>query len=108
MNESREVFHAWYEDDVAGTSHIKVNGTVVDTDGSTTTIVRAVSQGMNPHVLVLRFNVEPYPGPFHPHTAVEREISYEELSPKGALTDVKLEHEGGIIAIRVGTSPGQQ
>jgi hypothetical protein len=97
-------FHAWYEH-TGGHSHIHVKGTVTDTDGDTTTIVRAAPQGINPKALLLHFHVEPYNGQFKPHIALQHEVTYSEASAKGAFTEVEIIGKGQAIAIKVGTAP---
>jgi hypothetical protein len=101
MSESKNDFRAWYENDSAGKSHIKVKGTVTEVDGSTTTIVRASPQGINPRILLLRLNVQPYSGPVPPHTAIEKEITFDELSTKGAFSEVTIEGKTGSFTLKI-------
>ena len=101
MSKPKNEFRAWYENDSAGKSHIKVKGTVTEIDGSTTTIVRANPQGINPRVLLLRLDVQPYSGSIPPHTAIEKEITYDELSTKGAFSDVTIEGKTDSFTLKV-------
>jgi hypothetical protein len=101
MSKSEDDFRAWYENDSAGKSRIKVKGTATEVGGGTTTIVRANPQGINPRVLLLKLHVEPYPGQFHPHTAIDKEVTYDELSARGSFSDVMIERETDSFTLKV-------
>jgi hypothetical protein len=104
MNDaSKDDFRAWYEP--AGGGKIVVVGKVTETDGSTIMLVRAEPQGINPLILMLRLQVEPYKGQFHPHTAIIKELCYEEPAARRAFTDVYIERQGGGIELKVEDKP---
>lgn len=102
-NASGDDFRAWYEPDSGG--KIVVAGKVTEIDGSTTTLVRAQPQGINPRMLMLKLHVEPYKGQFRPHIAFVKELRYEEPADKAAFTSVYIERQGGGIAIKVEDKP---
>ena len=103
MDVSKDDFLAWFEPGAGG--KIVVIGKVTEVDGSTTTLVRAEPQGIDPHTLMLKIHIEPYKGRFHPHTAFKREIRYEEPAEKKTFTDVYIERKGGNLTLKVEAAP---
>ncbi len=101
MGISKDDFQAWYDAGTGGKSKIVVVGKVTEIDGSSTTLVRAEPQGINPHVLMLKIHVEPYKGLFSPHIAFEKEIRYEEPAEKEAFTDVNIKSKEGSFTLKV-------
>src|SRR5215469_14586475 len=91
MGASDHGFKAWYESSADGHSNIVVVGKVTEVDGSVTNLVRAVPQGKDPHVLLLKIKRKPYEGLFHPHISLEREIRYEEPAQPGEFADVQIQ-----------------
>ncbi|MHB1581722.1 MAG: hypothetical protein ACYCUJ_10105 [Acidithiobacillus sp.] len=101
MDMSSEDFQVWYDTETDGKSKIAVVGKVSEIDGSSTTLVRAEPQGINPRILMLKIHVEPYKGPFPPHLAFEKEIRYEEPAENGAFTDVNIERKDGCFTLKI-------
>lgn len=101
MGISNDDFQAWYDAGAGGKSKIAVVGKVTEIDGSSTTLVRAEPQGINPRILMLKIRVEPYKGLFTPHIAFEKEIRYEEPAEKETFTDVHIESKDGSITLKV-------
>jgi hypothetical protein len=106
MSEADGNFRAWYDDGGKGKSQIHVAGEVGEADGDTKSLVRAEPQGFNPRILMLRVNVVPFPGPFHPRIAVIKQLRYQEFSDKGDFTEVHIDNPGGNIVVKVGEPPG--
>ncbi|WP_437556582.1 hypothetical protein [Acidithiobacillus sulfuriphilus] len=102
MGISGNDFRAWYYSGANGESKIGVVGKVIAIDGNSHALIRAVPQGINPRLLMLKIKIEPYAGVFHPHIACEEALRYDEISENGAFTDVHIEGEGGSFTIKVG------
>jgi hypothetical protein len=105
MNPSYSDFGAWYEAGPGSKSKIIVAGKVMETDGSEVTLVRAEPQGNNPRKLLLKVNIKPYEGRFHPHIAIEKEIRYEELAEEGAFTDVDIQNKDNTLTLKIKSPP---
>ena len=101
MGISGNDFRAWYYSEAKGESKIGVVGKVIAIDGSSYTLVRAVPQGINPRLLMLKIKTEPYAGEFRPHIAYYKELRYDEISENCAFTDVHIEGEGSSFTINV-------
>lgn len=101
MGISGNDFRAWYYSGAKGESTIGVAGKVFEIDGSSTTLVRAVPQGINPRLLMLKIKIEPYEGVFHPHNTHEKKLRYDEISDNCAFTDVHIEGDDGSLTLKV-------
>jgi hypothetical protein len=93
---TRDDFRAYYDAD-----KIVVVGKVIEADGSSTTLVRAQPQGINPHVLMLKLQVEPYPGKSHPHIVGEKQLRYEEKAALGVFSEVHIDGANGGFTLKV-------
>ena len=105
MNVSKDDCRAWYDASDDGKSKIVVVCKVTEVGGSTATLVRAGPQGINPRMLMLKIQVEPYPGRFHPQIALDKELRYEEPAEKGAFTSVHVEGKDGDFTLEVEAPP---
>jgi hypothetical protein len=95
MTASHADFRAFYELD-----KIVVTGTVTESDGSTT-LVRIQPQGINSKILLLKLQVEPYPGQFHPRIAIQKQVRYEETAGPGAFSEVHIQAANGSFTLNV-------
>ena len=100
MSDPKDDFQACYGKDEGGNSEIIVKGTAHESDGSTTSLLRAEPQGINPRILLLELHVKPYGGPIVPHIAFDRHIQYEERAEKGEFTEVHIETRAGGFTLK--------
>lgn len=101
MGASGNGFRAWYYSGAQGESKIGVAGKIVESDGSITTLLRAEPQGINSRVLMLKIQTEPFKGIFRPHIAYEKELRYDEVSERGAFSDVHIESKDVNVTLKV-------
>ncbi len=101
MGISENDFRAWYYSGAKGESKIGVVGKVIAIDGSSYTLVRAVPQGINPRLLILKIKIEPYAGESRPHIAYYKKLRYDEISDNCAFTDVHIEGDDGSLTLKV-------
>lgn len=99
-------FRAWYEVDPSGKTKIVVSGETTESGGATTAFSRHEAQGANLRVLRLKLSKTPYPGKFHPHTALRKSLRYEEpAGGEGAFDEVRIETNGGEFVVPIDRTP---
>jgi hypothetical protein len=94
-------FRAWYYSGAQGESKIGVVGKIVEIDGGITILVRADPQGINPRVLMLKIQADPFKGVFRPHIAREKELRYDEVSESGTFSDVHIEGKDVSFTLKI-------
>jgi hypothetical protein len=88
MKVLKDTFNAWIDKQPVGPHKLIVIGAVQITDGGNAKMTRAVSQGINPNIIILELNAVPPTGRDDTNVPVR----YEESPPKAPYTEATIRY----------------